>query len=289
MSNQKGSSATRQRIAVAGLLVFAGTVLVSGFLKLRYPFAAAHAVAWTGLDRASRLVAVDVLSLAEVVCGALLLCGMRFRILLVASAALAAGLIAGRGVSMVHDPLAGCGCFGTLEVPGGAVLASLGIGLASALTVRRERHFGSMRPWRAAGVAAVVAAAALQPLLRPGVPALPAAEALVAALNMETLGDRDLVLIGSSSCADCRDAVRRIAASRRRDDGACALRLHFVERASDVAPKPAWLTRAWIVPHRVPDRLWWRLIDDAPPVFLRRTEKGIVAARTWTVTRGGGA
>ncbi len=189
----------------AFLFVFAVMLVLSGILKIGAPLPAVHAARWTGLSPGRLRGLVDVLSIAEVGIGSLLLLGFRwtkgprkhespipdkrlsrersavsgadtmsrvgscFRAgpwVLVVAATLASLLLLGHGASMFLGSSSSCGCFGTLRVPAPIVFFVLASGLVASLVLR-----ASARPVRASVVrrsilAAVLAGALLGVALR---------------------------------------------------------------------------------------------------------------------------
>ena len=98
MSERTGTS--WRSAALIGATGFALVLLLSAFLKSRSPDEAATAINWTGLERGSRLVLTDGLSVGEAVVGALLLVVGGARFVQLAGVLLAGMLLVGHALGM---------------------------------------------------------------------------------------------------------------------------------------------------------------------------------------------
>ena len=77
-----------------------------------------------------------------------------------------------------------------------------------------------------------------------------------------------VAMVGTSSCHTCRDALRRLESARVQGEIVDSLGLIVILRESDdgSVDLSVYSGDAEIVV--VPDRVWWSLIGQSPPVFL---------------------
>jgi len=294
-----------QRLAVVGTLVFAAMLILSSWLKAENNSKAAQSLLWTGLDRDIRVLMIDVLGFVEAGIGAALVLFPRRKLVHSLAIVLAVGLATGHVLGMVKGA-ENCGCFGELDVPDWATLTGLGIGLVSSI-VRLVGLRGVTGPSKVValrfGLVLAGAVAAMYPwvnerlfqkshiIKRDGqkVAATPAERLLqklgipVDAIDEE--GVNMLIVVGRWSCDHCKAALEDFADKRKHDERVADLMFYFVVSDKDKGPRPTF-TRGfnWMEVATIPDKLWWDLIIDTSPSYVRvKPGVKLEPSKKWTL------
>lgn len=274
--------APRARIFVAtlGARTFGVVLVVSGFLKAQSPWPAIHSLAWTAWPDAMRQWLVHCTTAWEVLIGTglVLIPSRRWALYLGmgTSVLLMIAHVLGLTIGGVDD----CGCFGDLRVHQTAVLCLLGAGLLVCWYASRWPESGAaVAKWKLP-VAVAVFIGATSPLVLE-VRAESAVQQLVRRLAIAPADDV-LVVVGSTDCPHCAKELTSLAAQRASSPEAQPAGVVLVRPESDRQTWPEHMRWPWLQVREIPENLWWRLLLDAPPSFVR-VKPGLEPAvrKTW--------